>query len=187
MRLLNSSKTDALFVLDFFLTETDVKGVNSATKTWLSTTFGRLAGKFICGFGAAFFLLATGLDLFNDVHGGWAGMWRTYPAGTVFLVAFCLFALWIAAGQIGIRRLERHLNHYDQRRIYRFSDTEIGLRRGNKSRRHLWKYILNFRETPNAFILQKPFLSCFIIPKSALEPYDVEAFRRFLLTKLLPA
>ena len=185
--LLTAPNDDARFVLDFFLTEADVKEVNSATRTWLATTSGRLTGRAICGFGAIFLLLAPGLNFFSDVQGGWAGMWRTYPLGTVFLVAFCLLELWVAAGQVGAKRLVRYLNHYDQRRTYTFSDREINVRCGNKNRRHFWKYILNFRETPKTFILQKHFLSCFIIPKSALGAYDVEEFRRFLLTKLLPA
>ena len=114
-------------------------------------------------------------------------MWKTYPVETVAMGTFCLLGLWVAIGQVGIKRLERYLNHYDRRRIYTFSDAEINIRQGEKSRRHLWKYVLNFCETPNAFILQKPLMSCFIIPKSALGPYDVDEFRKFLLTKLVPA
>lgn len=185
--LLNPPKADARFVLDFFLTEADVEEVNSRTRTWLAATPARLTVRVICGLVGISFLIAPSLDLLSDVKGGWPGMWRTYPLGTVFLVAFCFLELWIAAGQPALKRLGRFLNHYDQRRTCTFSHADINVRRGDKSRRHLWKYILNFRETPNAFILRKPFLSCFIIPKSALGPYDVEEFRRFLLSKLLPA
>jgi len=184
---LNTPKVSAGFVLDFFLTEADVRKASRATKTWLATGPGRLFGRTICGLGAIFFLMAPSLDLFNDVHGGWAGMWRTNPLTAAFFSAFCLLGLWVAAGQVGIKRLERYLNHYDQRRTYTFSDADINIRCGDKSRRHLWKHILNFRETPSAFILQRHFLIVYIIPKSALGSYDVEEFRNFLLTKLLPA
>ena len=150
----------------------------------MSTTPGRIAARAVCGLGAIFFLLAPALDLFSDVHGGWAGMWRTYPVGAIFLVLFALFGLWVAAGQIGGKRLERYLNYFDQRRIYTFSDADLNIRRGDKSRRQSWKDLLHFRETQDVFILQARLVVSYIIPKSALGSYDVQEFRNFLLTKL---
>ena len=183
--LQNPPSTNARFLLEFFLTEADVR--EASRSTWVSSSSGRIVARIICGAGAVFFLLAPSLNLFKDVQGGWPGMWRTNPFGSAFLTALCALGLWVATGLVGLERLLRHLNHYDEQRVYTLSEREIVVQCGNRTQHRRWERMLNFRETKDAFVLQGPFLSCYIIPKSALGSYTEDEFRAFLLSKLPPA
>ena len=186
-KLQNPPSRNARFLLEFFLTKADVDEVGKATRTWVSSTPGRIFARIFCGLGGVFFLLAPSLDLFSDVHGGWPGMWRTHPLASVLLSTCYALNLWVAAGQIGLKGLVRHLNRYDERRVYTLSEREVVVQCGNRTQRRRWERMFNFRETKNAFVLQGPFLSCYIIPKSGLGSNTEDEFRAFLLSKLPPA
>ena len=176
-----SINSRACFKADFVLNENDTRQATEAVHPWMSSAPGRIMARVVCGLGGLFFLWAPSHEMFSDVHGGWAGMWRTYPIITVLYVPCCIAALWAAAGQLGLRRFEARLNHLNERRTYTFSEAGIAITMGSIQRSRSWKTFFDFVETDTTFILRTHFLSCLLIPKSALEQCGIQEFREFLV------
>jgi hypothetical protein len=165
----------------FFLTQDELNEALAARhrsflQRWLSTRYGRLFGRAICGLSA---LGVLGLPVLMGKS--WAEEFRNEPGVAVGLVGFGLFWLWTAAGCPG----SKALNRLDLPRRIRISDRQVDVTRGTKTSTYRWKRFFSYQETQNLFLLRTQIVVQFwMIPKRALQPGDEEHLRTLLDRKL---
>jgi len=176
-----STRGDAV-ECSFFLTQDELNEASASRphsflQRWLSTKYGRVFGRALCGFGA---LAVFGLPVFMGKS--WTEEFRSEPGVAVGLVGLGLFYLFAAAGCPGLRAL----NHLDLERRIRISDAAVEVTRGTKTSVYKWKRFFSYHETPTLFVLRPQVVVWFwTVPKRSLQPGD-EGKLRMLLDRKLP-